>query len=116
VTRSTLIAYLMLGSLVAVPVGVLIYKSGQPSTAVPKEKSAELACRDFILKQAHDPSRTEFPKDMYGSIQLQDGTWSVIREVRAPNEYNALRLFRVECKLYDKGDKWQLVSLQEVGQ
>jgi RNA polymerase subunit RPABC4/transcription elongation factor Spt4 len=67
------------------------------------------ACMLFIKRQLHDPGSADFED---ATLTVKDGdVWTVRRAVRAKNAFGALRLQQFECKIRERGDKLDLVSL-----
>ena len=93
------LAYLALLIFVILP--TILYLVDLATTRYPRDmdmaQEAEYACRSLIRSTLHDSSRAEFPLGAFESSQLPDGSWRVIREVRAPNAFNALRLGKFSC-------------------
>jgi hypothetical protein len=101
--KSNLKNLLFLAALIFVILPGIFYLSDLASARYPKDmdmdQEAEYICRSLIRSTLHDPSRAEFPLGSFVSYQLPDGSWHVIREVRAPNAFNAMRLGKFSCNV-----------------
>lgn len=69
----------------------------------------------FIKQVLHDPDSAEFGQssDAYAKEE-SSGIWTVRREVRAKNAFNATRLSTFECKLISNKENWNAISIKEL--
>ncbi len=88
---------------------------GVRENAADSRQSASGACMGFIKQVLHDPDSAEFSHSS-GAYVNEDspGNWTVQREVRAKNAYNAMRLSTFECKMTLNGETWHASSVKEI--
>jgi hypothetical protein len=115
----------MLGVILAIPGVVFIVDNAtsRKPYEIDLAQEAEYQCRSFIRSNLHDPASAEFPLGRFVSEKQPDGSWVVVREVRAPNGFNAMRLANFSCKVSYSGSpdqqyntsKWIWLDLKEIG-
>lgn len=78
-------------------------------SAVSQTDAARGACLLFIKRKLHDPGSAEFQD---ATVTVRDGDiWTVQRAVRAKNALGAYQLQNFECRIRQRDDKLDLVSI-----
>jgi hypothetical protein len=102
-------------TLVAIPFVLLfvsIFKESPPKKITSED--AEYQCRGMIREILHDPSRAEFPLGRFETMVNADGSWTILREVRAPNAFNAMRRGTYECQVAYEAGSWRWLGVKQV--
>lgn len=114
------------GCLPAIIIGAVVIgaisslSSNNPPTtasepAADARQSASGACMGFIKQVLHDPDSAEFGHSSAAYVNEDTpGNWTVQREVRGKNAFNAMRLSTFECKMTLNGETWHASSVKEI--
>ena len=89
--------------------------SSKGSASIDMRQSASGACMQFIKQVLNDPDSAEFSNSSESVVsETAPNQWTVQREVRAKNAFNAIRLSNFECKMTFDGTTWRASSVNEI--